>query len=168
MSYVTPPKDESSPYPIAARLIQGFQEFEHLKDGEPRIGFLYALKPVVKQGRQIIGQAHIPSVQGQLKGVFDWLLAKLFDGTPDFLITLDNEYWQDADARTREILVFHELSHCVQKTDKDGDPRFDEEGRTVWGLQSHDVEEFKATVARYGAHNQELREFIAAAGTIKP
>ena len=49
------------------------------------------------------------------------------------------------------------------QVDREGAPRFDDEGRPVWGLQGHDVEEFAAVVRRYGAHNPDIQRFLAAA-----
>ena len=164
MMYLMPAPSQDAPSAVAAEMVSSYPEFQHLKDGEARIEFLFALDPVVRNGRQVLGEVHLPTVQGRLKGVFDWLLGKLLDGTPDFLILLDFAYWDESDARMREILVFHELCHCIQKSDKDGDPRFDEDGRPVWGLIAHTVEEFSSTVRRYGSYSEEIKEFISAAG----
>jgi len=162
--YLVPDNSEGSPPAIAARLIDTMPEFAHLKDGQAQIRFLLDLQETISQGRQILGMVHIPSVQGRLKRLFDWMLAKLFHGEQlDFLITLDDVWWEAATEQQREILIFHELCHCIQKTDKEGEPRFTEEGRPVFGLLGHDVEEFSATVRRYGAYSPEIQEFIAAA-----
>lgn len=153
-----------SPADIAARLIEDCAEFQHLKDGGACIRFLMDTEETVKHGRRIIGSANMPTVQGSLKGVFDWLLHEFFqDEYVDFVILLDLDYWEGADVRQREILVFHELCHCIHKEDRDGDPRYDDNGRPVWGLLGHDVEEFTSVVARYGAYSDEIRIFIAAA-----
>ena len=160
-----PPGEPLSPSDIAAKLISECQEFEHLKDGEACIRFLMDTDETIKHGRRIIGSANMPTVQGNLKGVFDWLLHNFFqDEHVDFLIILELDYWEAADDRMREILVFHELCHCIHKKDRDGDPRYDETGRPVWGLLNHDLEEFNATVRRYGAYSEDVRAFIAAAG----
>lgn len=160
--------DQTGPYAICARLVRDYPEFDHLKEGDARIEFLLCGVETLRGGRQVLGEVHLPTVQGRLKGVFDWLLLRLFEETPDFLVVLDQAYWDEADGRQREILVFHELCHCVQKSDKQGEPRFDEEGRPVWGLMGHDVEEFTATVSRYGAYSPEIVEFIQAAGKASP
>lgn len=155
--------DKGSAAWIASNLIGELKEFEHLKDGEAVIAFLLDSVPQVRHGKSILGTAHMPDVQGRLRDVFRWSIEQTLGYSPDFIITLDQEYWDGADERMREILVFHELSHCVQKVDRDGEARFDEDGGPVWGLVSHDVEEFSATVRRYGAYSPEIREFIEAA-----
>ena len=162
--YIIPPVDAlDGPVAIRDRLLRECPEFAHLAEGEARIAFLLASVEVIKAGKQILGAAHLPTVQGQLKGVFAWTLEQALGFMPDFLITLDLTFWEEADARHREILVYHELCHCIQKADRDGEPRFDEDDRPVWGIVGHDVEEFSATVRRYGAYSEDIREFIAAA-----
>lgn len=152
---------------IAARLVGEYTEFAHLKDGAARISILMRLESEIQGGRQVLGTAFMPQVQGRLNKVFQWMLERVLaaEGLPDFLIILDHDYWEGASGEMREILVFHELSHCIHKADRDGDPRYDEDGRPVWGLVAHDVEEFTATVARYGAYSQDIKDFIAAAQT---
>ncbi len=164
MSYTIPdPLDKAGAPWIGARMVESFAEFEHLKDGAAKIAFLLDSVPQVRHGKSILGTAHLPDVQGRLRDVFRWSIEQTLGYAPDFIITLDQEYWEGADERMREILVFHELSHCVQKVDRDGEARFDEDGNVVWGLVSHDVEEFSSTVRRYGAYSPEIREFIEAA-----
>lgn len=138
-------------------------EHVHLVDGEAAINWLLKRDFKVKGGRQIIGTAHLPRVQGDLNPCFEWLVERLFGRFPDFLIVLDCEYWLNASDRNREILVYHELMHCIHKVDGFGDPRYDENDRPLWGIRGHDVEEFTAVVRRYGAWNAELESFISAA-----
>lgn len=154
---------EELPSDICARLLKECEEFQHLVEGEARTAFLLSVREVVKGGKQVLGQAHMPTVQGQLKGVFHWALEKALGYEPDFLITLDMDFWEASGPKEREILVYHELCHCIQKTDREGESRWDEDGRPVWGIQSHDVEEFAATVRRYGPYSEDIRRFIAAA-----
>lgn len=155
---------DDSPVAISKHLLQECPEFQHLVEGEAEIAFLLAAGEVIKNGKQVLGMAHMPTVQGQLKGVFSWMLVRVMGFDPDFLITLDLEFWESASERDREILVYHELCHCVQKVDREGEPRWSEDGLPVWGIVDHDVNEFVATVRRYGAYSEEIREFIAAAG----
>lgn len=147
---------------IYDRLVQ-LPEFEHLRDGEAVVDFLLRDGEEIKQGRLVLGAVHLPGVQGQLKPVFDWMLRNLLGRSPDFLVILDRDYWLGADERSREILMYHEMCHMIQKVDADGEPRFDDEGRPVFGLIGHDVEDFIAVVRRYGAYSDEIRQFIAAA-----
>lgn len=161
MSYRIP-----DPHPVVFwNRLKQLPEFEHLVDGEARIEWLLRDDEYRKQGRKVLGACYLPSVQGSLSGLFDWLLANHFGGEEpvDFLIILDREFWESSDDKTREILVYHELCHAAQAVNRDGDPRFDKDGRPVWSIRGHDVEEFVAVARRYGAYNSDLRALIAAA-----
>lgn len=156
-AYLIPP-DDIHPIQFANELLK-LDEFAHLVDGEARIDWLLKRDEKVKGGRQILGTAHMPKVQGDLNPCFVWMLARIFRREPDFLIILDKRYWLESSARLREILVYHELTHCIHKTDGNDEPRYDWDERPVWGLRGHDVEEFTAVVQRYGAWNVELETF---------
>ncbi|MBI1207411.1 MAG: hypothetical protein GC191_08990 [Azospirillum sp.] len=160
--FAVPDGGPLGPADIGARLIHDMPEFSHLRDGEARVEYLLRVKPRIRGGRLMIGEAMRPNFQGGAKMLCDWLLAKMFAGTPDFIVLLDLNWWLDATARDREILVFHELSHCVQKTGRDGDPKFDEAGNPVWALIGHDIEEFNAVVRRYGAWSRDVVDFVAS------
>lgn len=156
------PEGDLHPALIAEPLLL-LHEHQHLKDGEARIDWLLRTDAKIKGGRQVLGTAHMPSVQGELKDCFEWMLINLLGRMPDFLIILDRAYWLDSPPIAREILVYHELKHCTQKVDGFGTPRFHRDGTPMWGLIGHDVEEFSATVRRYGAYSDEIQKFIEAA-----
>lgn len=147
--------------PILAR-VYAMPEFEELRDAEPQIEFLMRNEPKIRNSRCILGTAYVPRVNGELSSMFEWLLEQYFAGYPDFLITLDAMYWQDATAMQREILVFHELSHCVHARDAIGNLRYTKEGAPVFAILGHDIEEFNQVVRRYGAHRPEVVNFVQA------
>lgn len=155
------PEDAWHPATIAERVLR-MPEHRHLLEGEATIDWLMRRTEKRRGGRWVLGTAYQPQVKGDLSEVFDWLISKLFGRMPDFLIVLDEAWWLQANAREREILVFHELAHCVQKEDMYGTPKFDKGGRPVWGLKGHDVEEFTSVVARYGQWNDDIRAFVHA------
>jgi hypothetical protein len=140
-----------------------YPEHEHLKDGQPRVAFLLRSVPQFEAGRQVLGSVHLPKVQGKLKGVFGWMLARMFGELPHFVMILDREFWETRGDRDREILVFHECLHIAQAVDAEGEPRYTEEGEPVWVIRGHDVEEFVETVRRYGAYSSDIRAFVEAA-----
>jgi hypothetical protein len=150
------------PDAIAGKLIKGLPEFAHLLEGEARIGWLFHRREIVRGGATVLATVHLPKVQGQLKDVFDWLLFERL-GELDFLVLVWADFWSGASAREREILVYHELCHMVHKEDADGEPRFSEDGRPIFGTRAHDVEEFQAVVRRYGAYSEDLQAFVKAA-----
>lgn len=159
MSYIIP-AGESDPAPIYNRLRDTCAEFAHIKEGEPIVAFLLKEAPTIRQGRQILGTVFEPMVQGQLRPLFDWMLSHLFDQYPDFLIILDLDWWEAANEREREILVFHEMCHIAQAEDGDGVPKFNKvTGAPCWCLRGHSIEEFHETVRRYGAYSLDLEEF---------
>lgn len=61
----------------------------------------------------------------------------------DFVIILSHDRWQDLEPRQREALLDHELCHCAQKLDKDGQP-------DGWTIRHHDLEDFAEIVQRHG------------------
>lgn len=156
------PDPDNHPATIAARVMR-MPEHRHLVDNEIDIDWLMRADEKIKQGRMILGTVYEPKVQGELKDLFDFMLDKLLGRIPKFLIILDDRYWEAATPLQREILVFHELSHIRHKLDRYGAPRFDKDGLPVYGLHGHDVEEFTQVVARYGAWNDDIRAFVAAA-----
>ncbi len=161
-AYVVPDNDELHPQHYYDKLVK-LDDHMHLYEGEAEVDFLLVAEEIVFGSKQVLGMVHMPTVQGKLKGVFTWMLLNTFGRIPDFLVLLDKDYWRGEGDLAREILMFHEMCHMVHKEDRDGEPRYDESGRPVFGLVGHDVEEFSKTVARYGAYSPEIREFIAAA-----
>jgi hypothetical protein len=178
MSFFLPLKRPEMPQPAAIYLrMLDLPEHIHIREAEARVEFLMRTHAEVKGGRVVLGTVCKPDVTGRLRDVFTWLLEEMFgpgDGAGsddpdaarpiDFLVVLDAEYWLDATDRQREILVYHELCHIQPSFDKYGAQRFSRDtGLPVLTLAGHDVEEFSAVVTRYGAHTDELRQFIAAA-----
>ena len=157
----TIPSDLHDPDVIAQQLLT-LPEFDDLLRGEVKIDWLLKRDMKTKGGRHILGTVYLPKVQGDLNPCFVWMLARLFNREPDYLIVLDQAYWYNANDLGREILVYHELKHCIHKRNKLDEPMYTEEGRPVWGLRGHDVEEFTAVVRRYGAWNSDIKSFCAA------
>ena len=158
------PAPDNHPGDIAARVMR-MPEHQHLVDNEIEIDWLMRNIEKISGGRMVLGSVHEPTCQGQMAPVFEWMLERLLGKLPRFLVILDSAYWEQADDHAREILIFHELCHIRQKLDRYGAPRFDKDGLPVYGLHGHDVEEFTSVVARYGAHNPDLQQFIKAANS---
>lgn len=158
--YEVPADTENGPSAICSRLVATCSEFAHLLAGEPRILILFRTIPKVKGGREVLGECCMPTVQGSLRSMFEWLMVERFGFYPDFLIILDKAFWEAADDLTKEILCFHELMHADQAVDQYGAPRFNKEtGLPCWKIRGHSVEEFFETVRRYGAYSLDLEEF---------
>jgi hypothetical protein len=148
---------------VAAHLVDVTPRFSHLKEGEALIMFVFRMVPKLKAGRTILGQMCLPRFQGSLGDLAGWLLAIACQGTmPDYMMLLDREFWFAATSTQREALVFHELCHTVHEKDKEGELKFTDAGRPVFGLQGHDLEEFNEVVARYGAWLPDVEAFARA------
>ena len=127
------------------------EEHAHLR--EATLGFMWTSVPNARGGNGVVGQAEIPSIQGG-----KWARARFFQQVeewfgliPDFMITLDAGFADQADDATFCSLVEHELYHCAQAKDAWGAPRFSKAtGRPIFTMRGHDVEEFVGVVARYG------------------
>jgi hypothetical protein len=83
----------------------------------------------------------------------------------DFVILLNWEAWHAADfsEAQKRALLDHELSHGALRLTDDGEPAEDTNGRKVYRIRKHDVEEFRAIVERHGLWKADLAEFAAAA-----
>lgn len=172
--YAFPAADgPDSPWPIFERILVTHEELalqaELVTDHEVKFAFVmrtdfgengWADGP----GRIKLGTACMPRVTGALAGLFDQLLEDTLGYRPDFLITINSEWWSQATDQEREILVFHEALHCGQATDKYGSPKFNRQtGAPILSMIAHDVEEFESVVRRYGAWKSDIRSFLDAA-----
>lgn len=81
----------------------------------------------------------------------------------DFVILLNYEAWQSLDVKQREALMFHELTHAAVSKDANGEAKTDEEGRVVYRIRKHDLEEFREVANRYGCWKDDIREFVTTA-----
>ncbi len=154
--------DPLDPRPIIARLVEEFPEFALLRDGKPVIWPIFRDDLVMRGGKQTLGMLAMPQFQGVLARLAAWLLAEMA-GPVDFIMVLDRKWWEEATDREREALIFHELAHAGQAKDRDGEPRFNDDGLPVWCILEHDVTAFHSEVRRYGAWHADLQTFLAAA-----
>lgn len=157
------PPAAAHPADIAARLMRD-PEHQHLADNEISIGYLMRLTPKEKGGKTELGSMHDAKymAQGGFKELFAQLLAGMLGFSPQFVMVLDNQFWQQATDIQREVLIFHNLLRCKQALDRYGAPRFDSDGLPVYSLRAPDVEAFTETVVKYGAYSSEISEFAKA------
>lgn len=141
-------------------------DHEHLR--EAKIGFLWTNVGNSKNQRQILGQTEKPQYQGNKwqKARQEQQVRQWFGTIPDFIITID-AYWADqADDVAFCALVEHELYHCAQAVDEEGELKFDRlTGLPKYAIRGHDVEEFVGVVRRYGIGDPDgaLAELVIAA-----
>ncbi|KAA2237811.1 hypothetical protein F0L46_08375 [Salinarimonas soli] len=126
------------------------EEHEHLRDAA--IGFVWTSTGNARHGNTVVGQAEMTTFQGgrwskgrQIQQLCEW-----FGELPDFLVTIDAGYADQASDAAFCSLVEHELLHCGQERDGFGAPKFRRDGSPAFALRGHDVEEFVSIVVRYG------------------
>jgi hypothetical protein len=143
------------------------EEHAHLRDAQ--IGFLWCSLSNERQGNAVVGLCEEATFIGNRWAKARWAqqIMGWFGDVPDFLITLDAGFADQADDATFCALVEHELLHAGQKKDRWGAPRFNNQtGKPILGIRGHDVEEFVGIVARYGvgAAAGQTRALVEAAG----
>lgn len=129
-------------------------DHDHL--GSAEIGYLWTNVEATRKGQAIFGQAEMPGASTGSK----WAkaraaqqLAEWFPGQElDFLITLYAPYIQiyRSEPIRQMALLEHELYHCGQLYDEFEIPKFGKDGRPVFTMRGHDVEEFVGVSRRYG------------------
>ena len=129
------------------------------------IGWLWAYEPSEHRGKRLAGECRMPRPAGarwsQMMG--EQQLRELFGGVPDFIITIDAELARMAEADQFCALVEHECYHAAQETDAFGAPRFNRDGRPIFTMRGHDVEQFLGVVERYGAAAAGVSDMVMAA-----
>jgi len=136
----------------------------HLATAE--LGILWTTAENNRHMRSVIGQAEImpPMAMGRwqkaraIAQIEDW-----FGEVPDFLITFSAPAAATMDDTSFCALVEHELYHCAQGRDQYGMPKFGRDGRPIFAMRGHDVEEFVGVVARYGATDPMVSAMVDAA-----
>lgn len=143
------------------------EEHSHLL--EARVGVLWSNIPVSRRGTPIAGTASIPRPHPALsaydKQVSKWFLRTFFGIEPlDFLITLDAPYAHRCDDVNFCALAKHELIHCDQARDEEGERRFTKkEFKPIFCIRGHDVEEQIAVVRDFGPVGRNVSDFVKAA-----
>jgi hypothetical protein len=142
------------------------EDHQHLQMAT--IGCLWTAKSKRSKMLEVIGQAEIPQPQGDT-----WARARAmqqfeewFGYEPDFVLTFNAFAAVTLDDPSFCALVEHELYHCAQDRDQWGTPKFRKaDGKPVFAIRGHDVEEFVGVVRRYGvnASGQRLKEMVDAA-----
>lgn len=148
------------------------EPFLHLADA--RIGVLWA-NTVARKGpdRITAGLAEIFEPRPAKRWIMDRQTAYMHHlfgwELPDFVLTFDAQFWVNdfVSVATKLGLVTHELCHCGQAVDRDGNPRVarvgPNKGQPVWTIIPHDVEQFDLVVQWFGARAAGVDSMVAAA-----
>lgn len=84
----------------------------------------------------------------------------------DAVILLNREFFQSADPKvtddTRKAVIDHELCHVTVVYDREGEPKVNEKGKTLYRMRKHEIEEFTEILSRYGTYKRVLEVGFAA------
>lgn len=136
---------------------------QHLLDAE--IGWLWTNGEAANRNRMIAGECRLvpPATRKWSSQMAHYQLEQWFGDVPDFLITISAPVAAACDDWSFCALIEHELCHAAQDTDAFGEPRTDRDGRPIFCLVAHDVEQFTDVVARYGAGAADVADMVRAA-----
>lgn len=78
----------------------------------------------------------------------------------DFVIVLNKQVWDDErfTVEKKRALIDHELCHAAVSEDDDG-ARVYEDGKPVFRVRKHDIEEFRCIIERHGCYKYDLEKF---------
>jgi hypothetical protein len=140
--------DGQEPYRIMDDYVRRFHR--HLEGARIALAWKFNVKPN-RDGQLCLGKARKAADLDRALHEYD------------FVIFLTRSAWDEMQSAQREALVDHELAHCEVVREKDGSVKEDEDGRTVYRIKRHDVEEFQAVIERHGLYKKDLEEFVEAA-----
>lgn len=138
-------------------------DHEHLLDAD--IACLWTTAECVKDQRPIAATAEVLNLSGRKWGKarerFQWM--EWFGRFPDFVLTFDAIIAAETDDWCFCARCDHELYHCAQRRNREGEPMFDGDGDPVWAIQGHDVEEHLGVVERWGPVGSNVARLVEIA-----
>jgi Putative phage metallopeptidase len=136
---------------------------QHLVDAS--IGCLWTNAINLSKQREIVATAEMPNAMagGWKRARYEFQLREWFGAIPDFLLTFSAPNCLRLNDRGFCALSEHELHHCAQALDRYGVPKFSRDGRPLYAVRGHDVEQFTDVMRRYGPTTADERELLAAA-----
>ena len=113
------------------RKVLTFHELEQVNGA--RVEYLFSLKAMKAKGRRLYAKIVLsPELHSLIHGI-------------EAMVIIDKELWETLDGNRREAVIFHELCHL------------ESDGEGGLSLRSHDLEEFRAVVRRYGDWTGDVR-----------
>jgi hypothetical protein len=140
-----------TPAPAVERVAGTLIRKNHPDLADERIEYVFRSEAAKENGKVVWGKAR------KVSGLNAFLArgeADELDVEDFFVIEIAAPVWSVLDAKQREALVDHELTHCTHKTNDKGD--------VTLALLAHDVEEFKSIIERHGLWRPDLEEFVKA------
>ena len=126
------------------------EHHKHLSDAKIAIAWRFGWKPDT-DGRVTLGQCRKRSDLDRELGNGDSQF--------DFVILLNHEHWNSISTAEQQAIMDHELCHAEVCKDANGEPKTDENGRRVWRIRKHDLEEFREVVSRHGRYKSDIERF---------
>lgn len=80
----------------------------------------------------------------------------------DIVLLVNKKIWDSAHAEQQLAMMDHRLLCVAVSKDKNGEPKVDEEGRTVYRIRRPEVNAFKEELLRHGAWTTVLEEALHA------
>jgi hypothetical protein len=114
---------------------------------EARIKYLFRSGDWKAKGKTVLGEAKL------ISGLNRFLLEL------DFVIMINLEVWNKANAMQRQATLDKYLTRCSQAED--------EQGNVSWYIQDYDVKEYHSIMHRYGAWESDLEKAIKMIGDHK-
>ena len=109
----------------------------------------FLMKEMIKENNIDIGSAKIcglmvyPNINKTTAGRCIKAGKELkFFSNYDYIIEISQEYWDNLTEQAKKILILHELMHI--------DIRYTKQGKEIFGIKSHDVEDFAVLLEKYG------------------
>lgn len=119
-----------------------------------RIDFVFTVETPKRGGKEVWGSmrkiSSLPAYLGadkgdKARGIND----------PFFVLSISQQIWDKLNPIQKTALVDHELCH--------GNVVIDEDGSSKLSTASHDVEEFRCIIERYGLWRPDVKKFVDAA-----
>lgn len=140
----------------------------HLADAD--IGCLWTNAEEKQKGLVVAATAEMPSVLGarwcKAKArvqITDWFGERATQsGLPDFILTFDSVIAAATPNIEWCARVDHELYHCGQLTDEEGEPRYGFGGAPLFAIKAHDVEAWVGVAERFGPVERNVRRLVEA------
>lgn len=153
---------------LGTLLIETVTDHEHLQMAT--VGYVFRDDEIRRHGKVVVAEAilceRILQADKRWGRMVKWTIQRILGvELPTFLVLIDRNLWEGYDADQRLALVDHELRHCAQAVEDDGEtPKFTKDGDPVWTIKGHDLEAFCGEVTFSGLWTPELLDMAIAIG----
>lgn len=146
---------------LGEMLIERVDDHVHLQ--QATVGYMFRDDELRRRGDVIHAEAilveRILQSEKRYARIVKWAILRILklDELPHFLILIDRNIWEGYSIEEKVALIDHELSHCDQDREEDGETtKLHKDGTPCWRIRGHDLEEFCGVVARNGLWNERL------------